>query len=169
MRSDFSLNTPRPSEHPFVWSIYIDWACRILDADTAQNADPTLLYSNMHCIPRGKGRYTHKRICFFKKYRYDAPYYSISGSTIESMYRLLKICLDGFFKICFDGILMGHNRRYCQHTCSLHTNGGCMWEREVYINWSMVICQGSTRLACAGRLSAVNAIGTRVRNPCVTR
>ena len=47
------------------------------------------------------------------------------------------------------------------------------WEREAHINWSMVTCQGSTRLElvevywpCAGGLSAVNAIGTHyLRDP----
>ena len=43
---------------------------------------------------------------------------------------------------------------------------------EANINWSMVICQGSTRSnylevywPCAGGLSAVNAIGTQLRDP----
>ena len=44
-----------------------------------------------------------------------------------------------------------------------------MWEREAYINWSMVTCQGSTRFEvywpCAGGLSAVNAIGAHLRDP----
>ena len=48
-----------------------------------------------------------------------------------------------------------------------------VWEREAHINWSMVTCQGSTRYwnclevywPCAGGLSAVNVIGTQLRDP----
>ena len=43
-------------------------------------------------------------------------------------------------------------------------------EGEAHISWSMVTCQGSTRLQlcggywpCAGGLSAVNDIGTQLR------
>ena len=57
-------------------------------------------------------------------------------------------------------------------TCPLHTNSGC-GKREAHINWSMVTCQGSTRYwnclevhwPCAGGLSAVNGIGTQLRDP----
>ena len=46
-------------------------------------------------------------------------------------------------------------------------------ERYTLINWSMVTCQGSTRdwnsledyWSCAGGLSAVNVIGTQLRDP----
>ena len=57
-------------------------------------------------------------------------------------------------------------------TCPLHTtiNSGC-GKREAHINWSMVTCKGSTRYSNyledywpgAGGLSAVNAIGTQLR------
>ena len=51
-----------------------------------------------------------------------------------------------------------------------------MWEREAHINWSMVTCQGIAKAApvwndleicwpCADGLSAVNAIGTQLRDP----
>ena len=48
-----------------------------------------------------------------------------------------------------------------------------MWEREANINWSMVICQKAAPVRnylevyrpCAGGLSAVNAIGTQLRDP----
>ena len=48
-----------------------------------------------------------------------------------------------------------------------------VWEREAHIDWSMVTCQGSTRFLnyrevywpCAGGLSAVNAMGTQLRDP----
>ena len=47
-----------------------------------------------------------------------------------------------------------------------------MWEREAYINWSMVTCKKATLARnylevywpCAGGLSAVNAIGTQLRD-----
>ena len=52
-------------------------------------------------------------------------------------------------------------------TCALHISSGC-GKREARINWSMVTCQGSNRywnhLPCAGGLSAVNAIGTQMRD-----
>ena len=56
-------------------------------------------------------------------------------------------------------------------TCPLYTISGCGKER--HINWSMVTCQGSTRYwnylevywPCAGGLSAMNAIGTQLRDP----
>ena len=45
-------------------------------------------------------------------------------------------------------------------------------KRQAHINWAMVTCQGSTRLKhlevyspCAGGPSAVNAIGTQLRDP----
>ena len=46
-------------------------------------------------------------------------------------------------------------------------------KREAHINWYMVTCKGSTRYwnyiedywSCAGVLSAVNAIGTQLRDP----
>ena len=48
-----------------------------------------------------------------------------------------------------------------------------MWEREAYINWSMVTCKKATLVRnylevywpCAGGLSAGNAIGTQLRDP----
>ena len=51
-------------------------------------------------------------------------------------------------------------------------NGGC-GKREAHIDWSMVTCKGSTRYwnyleeywPCACGLSAVNAIGTPLRDP----
>ena len=57
-------------------------------------------------------------------------------------------------------------------TCPLHTSSGC-GIREARIDWSMVICIGSAHYCnylkdywpCAGGPSAVNAIGTRLREP----
>ena len=48
-----------------------------------------------------------------------------------------------------------------------------VWEREAHINWSLMTCQGSTCYwnyfkvywPCSGGLSAVNAIGTQLRDP----
>ena len=49
-----------------------------------------------------------------------------------------------------------------------------VWARKAHIKWSMVTCQGSTLLElpqvevywpCAGGLTAVNAIGTQLRDP----
>ena len=69
-----------------------------------------------------------------------------------------------------DGFLAGII--HVRSTCPLLTNSGC-GKREAHINWSMVTCQGSTRYwnyledywPCAGRLSAVNVIGTQLRDP----
>ena len=52
-----------------------------------------------------------------------------------------------------------------------------VWEREAYINWSMVTCKKATLVRnylevywpCAGGLSAVNAIGTQLRDPINSR
>ena len=58
-------------------------------------------------------------------------------------------------------------------TCPLHTNSGCWKRDEAYINWPMVTCEGSSNRcwncledywSCAGGLSAVNAIGTQLRD-----
>ena len=57
--------------------------------------------------------------------------------------------------------------------CPLRANSGCMWESEAYINWSIVTCKNATFVRnylkvywpCAGGLSAVNAIGTQLRDP----
>ena len=65
-----------------------------------------------------------------------------------------------------------HTHRY--HTLSTPTSyQKWVWEREAHFNWSMVTCQSSTRYwnylevywPCAGGLSAVNAIGTQLRDP----
>ena len=56
--------------------------------------------------------------------------------------------------------------------CPVQTNSG-RGKKEAHINWSMVTCQGSTRYwdylddywPCTGGLSAVNAIGTQLRDP----
>ena len=48
-----------------------------------------------------------------------------------------------------------------------------VWEREGYINWSMMTCKKATLVRnylevywpCAGGLSAVSAIGTQLRDP----
>ena len=62
------------------------------------------------------------------------------------------------------------SKRY--KACPRYTNSRC-GKREAHINWSMVTCKGSTCYwnyleyywPCAGGLSAMNAIGTQLRDP----
>ncbi|CAN0236523.1 unnamed protein product, partial [Ascophyllum nodosum] len=66
----------------------------------------------------------------------------------------------------------GSKRPACNRTRPLHTNSG-YGKREAHINWSVVKPEGSTHYLnyledywpSAGGLSAVNAIGTQLRDP----
>ena len=96
-----------------------------------------------------------KRFCLYSQYSHLSLYiFSPEGGCSEG--------LDGF------RFFLNMPTSSCQYW---------VWEREAYINWYMLTCEKATLVRnylevywpCAEGLSAVNAIGTQLRDPINSR
>ena len=73
--------------------------------------------------------------------------------------------------LCFITNTLYHHYHF---VCLLHTNNDGCGAREAHINWSMLVTEKAARVTgnyldydwpCADGLSAVNAVGTQLRDP----